>query len=746
MRKFTVIIFSLLVLLSTANAQLVWNHAAKLEGTSSSYISVANKNSSNKLMSNYVFTYYSLLYVERPITAECWVYPDNALVPEKQIILQKAEGSNATGFTFYLNQGRPSVKVNNVNVLSTSTVLPSQKWSHIAFTFYNKTYSIYINGVLYNQVVSNAYPKTNTDSLYIGKGSESPFKGLVDEVRLWGRALSTTELSRNFRSTLATYAGFNSNYSVPNDLAPNGVYAGLVLSLTFQDDEQVGTIFSLSDWSGCNFHSKGNGISPANFSHAPSTTIFQNESLDFMSGNSKVTSPDNVYNSPTGAITVEFWVWTSSVIGYTNILRKAGNDYAFKFGLAFKLYALVNFTVFESGYSFYDHDCFDKWTHVAFTYSQGNYKFVINGEEVTSGFQNVGNVNDGTDSLYFGEYFTGYLDEVRISNYVKPTEEIKKYMYVSFDRSNAPNQTAGNTNLCYSFDGYALDNMGQAGTNLFFRKNASFSSPGTMANVPVSPVNRRDEHDFSDNWRMSDFLRMPVPTSGFSGEISTTIQVSTDVTINDVNVYTAINHSNEKDLRVYLISPGGDTIQLFGGENQLGVNDNLITIFDDEADSTLLSSRYTAFGPVIKPKEKINPVVSGTNSAGTWTLLIKDVGAAGDVGILYNWGLQINGAALLRPTGEETGNNSPNKISLSQNFPNPFNPSTEISFSLAKDTKVNITVYDLLGKEAGVIVNEFKTAGNYSVLFDGSKLASGVYFYRITAGDFTDIKKMILVK
>lgn len=742
--KFTIL--TILLILGTANAQMVWNHAAKLEGTNSSYISVADKNSSNKMISNYLFNYYSLLYVERPITAECWIYPENANSPEKQIILQKAENNNATGFAFFLNQGKPSVKVNNVTILSTVTSLPSQKWSHIAFTFYNKTYSIYINGILYTQLVSNIYPKTNLDSLYIGKGSESPFKGLIDEVRLWGRALSTDEIKRNFRSSLATYAGFNSNYSVPNDLAPNGVYSGLVLSLTFQDDEQVGSIFSLSDWSGCNFHAKGNGISQANFSHSPSASIFQNESLDFMSGNSKVTTPDNMYNSPTGAITVEFWVWTSAAIGYTNILRKAANDYAFKFGTAFQLYALVNNTIFESGYSFSNNDCLNKWTHVAFTYSQGNYKFVINGEEVKTGFQNVGNINNGTDSLYFGEYFTGYLDEVRISNYVKPTGEIKKHMYVSFDKSNTPNQTPGNTNLCYSFDGYGVDQMGQAGTKVFFRKNAGFSSPGTMTDVPVSPVNRSDVHDFSYDWRMSDFLRMPVPSSGFSGEISSSLQVSANVTINDVNVYAAINHTNENDLRLYLITPTSDTIQLFGGENQLGQNDNLITIFDDEADSSLLSGKYTAFGPVIMPKEKINPVVAGKSSTGTWTLLVKDAGAAADVGILYNWGLQINGMKISKPTGGEIGIGEPFKYSLSQNFPNPFNPSTQINFSIARDTDVKITLYDAIGRETGILLNEFKTAGFYSVQFDGSNLATGVYFYRITAGDFSDIKKMILVK
>jgi hypothetical protein len=88
----------------------------------------------------------------------------------------------------------------------------------------------------------------------------------------------------------------------------------------------------------------------------------------------------------------------------------------------------------------------------------------------------------------------------------------------------------------------------------------------------------------------------------------------------------------------------------------------------------------------------------------------------------------------------------PGSFELLQNYPNPFNPVTDINYSLAKDIHVKITLYDILGRETKVLVNEFKQAGNYNISFNGTDLASGVYFYRINAGSFTDIKKMILVK
>jgi hypothetical protein len=87
-----------------------------------------------------------------------------------------------------------------------------------------------------------------------------------------------------------------------------------------------------------------------------------------------------------------------------------------------------------------------------------------------------------------------------------------------------------------------------------------------------------------------------------------------------------------------------------------------------------------------------------------------------------------------------------NTYSLAQNFPNPFNPVTKISYSIPKSSEVNLTVYDILGQKVASLVNEKQDAGSYSVDFDASSLSSGVYYYKIETGDFTSIKKMTLVK
>ena len=90
--------------------------------------------------------------------------------------------------------------------------------------------------------------------------------------------------------------------------------------------------------------------------------------------------------------------------------------------------------------------------------------------------------------------------------------------------------------------------------------------------------------------------------------------------------------------------------------------------------------------------------------------------------------------------------NIPEEYLLGQNYPNPFNPTTTINYSISFAGKVNIKVFDLLGREIAELVNERKEAGNYNVSFNGNDLSSGVYFYTITANDFMMTKKMILMK
>jgi hypothetical protein len=94
--------------------------------------------------------------------------------------------------------------------------------------------------------------------------------------------------------------------------------------------------------------------------------------------------------------------------------------------------------------------------------------------------------------------------------------------------------------------------------------------------------------------------------------------------------------------------------------------------------------------------------------------------------------------------GDETG--IARSFKLQQNYPNPFNPTTTIDFSLAVAGKVEIAVFNALGQKVATVLNTAKAAGDHSVVFDAAELPSGAYFYRLTAGSQTTVRKMMLIK
>jgi hypothetical protein len=97
-------------------------------------------------------------------------------------------------------------------------------------------------------------------------------------------------------------------------------------------------------------------------------------------------------------------------------------------------------------------------------------------------------------------------------------------------------------------------------------------------------------------------------------------------------------------------------------------------------------------------------------------------------------------------TGVHQASMAPTEFVLLQNYPNPFNPSTVISYKLPTNNFVRIKIYDLIGKEVETLVNQRQTAGNHSVTYNASKLPNGVYFCKFQAGNYSEIKKLTLIK
>ena len=162
-----------------------------------------------------------------------------------------------------------------------------------------------------------------------------------------------------------------------------------------------------------------------------------------------------------------------------------------------------------------------------------------------------------------------------------------------------------------------------------------------------------------------------------------------------------------------------------------------------------MTSRFFAYRGAYTPSNTIDPGTGywvKVSQSGKLVLSSTSTGAAKP------------GAIRIIPTGElppappgpgaagKARKPVPTEYSLAQNYPNPFNPATVIHYSLPAAGFVTLKVYNILGEEAGTLVNEFQEAGYKSASWDAAGLPSGIYLYRLISGSFTDLKKMMVVR
>ncbi|MFZ4592013.1 MAG: T9SS type A sorting domain-containing protein [Ignavibacteria bacterium] len=146
-----------------------------------------------------------------------------------------------------------------------------------------------------------------------------------------------------------------------------------------------------------------------------------------------------------------------------------------------------------------------------------------------------------------------------------------------------------------------------------------------------------------------------------------------------------------------------------------------------EEDTRLTNNTATSYNPSVAISGSVVHVVWYDNRDSNYEIYYKR-NPTGNVGI------------------QNINTEMPSKYSLSQNYPNPFNPTTNMKFSIVNTGEVKLVVYDIQGREVRTLVNEFLKPGTYEAAFDGSVLNSGVYFYKLITGTFTETKKMLLIK
>jgi hypothetical protein len=128
--------------------------------------------------------------------------------------------------------------------------------------------------------------------------------------------------------------------------------------------------------------------------------------------------------------------------------------------------------------------------------------------------------------------------------------------------------------------------------------------------------------------------------------------------------------------------------------------------------------------------------ITSSNTATVYTGMFLD---QNDGGPVYSQNVVVTDVEPIAPE-------LPGVFALRQNYPNPFNPKTTIVYEVASRQSVRLGVYDLLGREIATLVNETKSPGTYEVTWDASGQPSGVYFYRLSAGSFTESKKLVLLR
>lgn len=222
------------------------------------------------------------------------------------------------------------------------------------------------------------------------------------------------------------------------------------------------------------------------------------------------------------------------------------------------------------------------------------------------------------------------------------------------------------------------------------------------------------------------------------------------LTVNDIPVYSRVKnvfvnidsilHTATGDLRVYLIHESRtDTLVYQRG----GFSDNFIgTKLRDTSLSPICNSNSAPFTGYFAPCYPLSQFAS-LNASGPWILKIYDRRSP-DTGVLKAWSITIEYEI---PIGiEPVSGEIPVIYNLQQNYPNPFNPVTKIRFSIPKQSFTKVIIYDITGKEISNLLESYLSAGTYEMDFNASDLSSGIYFYKLITEDFTETKKMVLIK
>lgn len=218
-----------------------------------------------------------------------------------------------------------------------------------------------------------------------------------------------------------------------------------------------------------------------------------------------------------------------------------------------------------------------------------------------------------------------------------------------------------------------------------------------------------------------------IPSLGAIHCITKEIGVNEPVFISHMAVRDNNNTTNPYPVKAYIKTKSGvNNAKLFWRTDT--------TMAYNQVNMSVAGDTFTASIPAQNLGTKVYYYISATSNSGK--TVTKPLPAPAGY-IKFN---------VDNPTSITNSTGIANRYELSQNYPNPFNPTTEINFAIPTSEHVSLKVYDLSGKLLRTLVDDFRTAGSYRVNFNARNLSSGVYFYKLTSGSYTQVKKMTLIK
>jgi len=244
--------------------------------------------------------------------------------------------------------------------------------------------------------------------------------------------------------------------------------------------------------------------------------------------------------------------------------------------------------------------------------------------------------------------------------------------------------------------------------------------------VPGVPIGTNTDHD---TWANAEIRHWAVPTSAFPDAktefFGPRIELATSSTLGGVD-FGDIGDAGQATSTITVMNKGDQDLVVtnaFTGDKAFSVDPSSFTVAPGGSQEVSITFRPTDEFPF-----------------SSYLALPNNDKNRGSIGI------PLDGVGVPQAEGVAQKGALPIEYALSQNYPNPFNPSTSIQFSLVTNGKVKLAVYNTVGKEVAVLLDEDMNAGSHTVEWQPAQVSSGVYFYRLTAGEFTATKKMILMQ